>query len=156
MYLLYKLLHVVAVILFLGNIITGVFWHRLAARTRDARLLAHTMDGVIRSDRIFTIPGVILIIVTGVAAAMHARLPILGTGWILWALVLFFVSGVIFMIRVAPLQRRLRAAAQAGVESGSFDYAAYHSLAVRWELWGAAATLTPLAGVVLMVFKPAL
>ena len=40
MYLLYKLLHVVAVILFLGNIITGVFWHRLAARTREPKLLA--------------------------------------------------------------------------------------------------------------------
>ena len=156
MYLLAKLLHVIGVIAFLGNITTGLFWHMHAARTKDAKCLAHTMDGIIRSDRLFTIPGVIVIIVTGVAAAIYGHLPILGTGWILWTLVLFLVSGVIFMIRVAPLQRRLRALAQAGVESGSFDYAAYHSLAVRWELWGAAATLTPLAGVVLMVFKPAL
>jgi uncharacterized membrane protein len=156
MYLLAKLLHVVAVILFLGNITTGLFWHLHAARTKDARLLAHTMDGIIRSDRIFTVPGVVLIIVTGIAAAIYGQLPILRTGWILWTLVLFLAAGVIFMIRVAPLQRRLRALAQAGVQSGSFDYAAYRALAVRWELWGAAALLTPFAGLVLMVLKPAL
>ena len=156
MYLLAKLLHVIGVIAFLGNITTGLFWHMHAARTKDAKCLAHTMDGIIRSDRLFTIPGVIVIIATGVAAAIYGHLPILGTGWILWTLVLFLVSGVIFMIRVAPLQRRLRALAQAGAQSGSFDYAAYRTLAVRWELWGAAALLTPLAGLVLMVLKPAL
>jgi len=156
MYLLAKLLHVIGVIAFLGNITTGLFWHMHAARTKDAKCLAHTMDGIIRSDRLFTIPGVIVIIATGVAAAIYGHLPILGTGWILWTLALFLVSGVIFMIRVAPLQRRLRALAQAGAQSGSFDYAAYRTLAVRWELWGAAALLTPLAGLVLMVLKPAL
>jgi uncharacterized membrane protein len=156
MYLLAKLLHVVAVIAFLGNITTGIFWHRHAARTKEAKLLAHTMDGIIRSDRVFTVPGVILIIATGVAAAIYGQLPILRTGWIFWTLVLFLVSGAIFMIWVVPLQRRLRAAAQAGVQSGSFDYAAYHALAVRWEVWGAAALLTPLAGLALMVLKPAL
>jgi len=156
MYLLAKLLHVIGVIAFMGNITTGLFWHMHAARTKDAKCLAHTMDGIIRSDRLFTIPGVIVIIVTGVAAAIYGHLPILGTGWILWTLALFLVSGVIFMIRVAPLQRRLRALAQAGAQSGSFDYAAYRTLAVRWELWGAAALLTPLAGLVLMVLKPAL
>lgn len=153
-YLMFKLLHITAVIAFLGNITTGLFWHVLAARTRDATILAHTMDGIIRSDRLFTIPGVIVITVTGLAAAIHGRLPILGTGWILWTLVLFSVSGLMFMFRVAPLQRQLRTLARAGAESGTFDYARYHALAARWEAWGAAALLTPVAGLVLMVFKP--
>ena len=51
MYLVLKLLHVAAVIAFLGNITTGLFWHRHAARTRDPKLLAFTMGGIIRSDR---------------------------------------------------------------------------------------------------------
>ena len=66
MYLPMKLLHIVAVIAFLGNIATGLFWHIHAARTRDPRLLAHTVDGIIRSDRLFTIPGVAVIITTGI------------------------------------------------------------------------------------------
>ena len=156
MYLLIKLIHIIAVIAFLGNITTGLFWHAHAARTRAPGLLAHTMDGIIRSDRLFTVPGVIAIIVTGVAATIYGGYPILRTGWILWTLILFSVSGLIFALRVAPLQRELRDLAQAGVQSGAFDYAQYRQLATRWEIWGAAALLTPVAGLVLMVLKPSL
>lgn len=156
MYLLLKLLHIVSVIAFLGNITTGLFWHAHAARSRDPRLLGHTMDGIIRSDRWFTIPGVIGIIATGVAAAIYGGYPILRTGWIFWTLILFGVSGLVFMIFVAPLQGRLRDLAGAGQASGTFDYDRYHTLALRWEFWGAVALLTPLAGLVLMVLKPGL
>ena len=149
-YLLLKLLHIAAVIAFLGNITTGLFWHRHAARTRDPKLIGFTMDGIIRSDRIFTTPGVLLIIAGGVALAILGDFPLLRTRWILWALVLFGISGLAFMFRVAPLQRQLRSYAQ----SGTFDYASYHALAVRWERWGLLALLTPVAALVLMVLKP--
>jgi uncharacterized membrane protein len=154
MYLIMKLLHIVAVIAFLGNISTGLFWHVHAARTRDPRLLAHTMDGIIRSDRLFTIPGVVVIITTGIIAALAGRLPLLRTGWILWTLVLFSLSGLIFMAFVVPLQRQLFALAQAGSGPGGFDYAAYQRVARRWEAWGAAALLAPVGGLILMVLKP--
>lgn len=156
MYLWMKALHLFAVVMFLGNIITGVFWHRHAARTRDPRLLAHAVEGVIRSDRLFTMPGVLVIIASGVLTAMQMGLPLLKTGWILWSLVLFAISGLLFMTQVAPLQRKLLALAQAGASKGSFDYDAYHRLAARWEFTGTVATLTPLAALVLMVLKPAL
>ena len=156
MYLLVKLLHIAAVIAFLGNIATGLFWHAHAARTRDPVLLGHVLDGIIRSDRIFTVPGVIAIVATGIAAAILGDIPILRTGWIFWAIVLFSISGLIFAFQVAPLQRQLRALANAAVQSGTFDYAGYHARAVRWELWGAVALLTPLGALVLMVLKPRL
>jgi len=153
-YLWLKLAHIVAVIAFFGNIATGLFWHAHAARTRDPRILAHIMEGIIRSDRLFTIPGVLGIIATGFGAAIVGGLPILGTGWILWTIVLFTISGVVFVARVAPLQRALLAFAAEGGRSAVFDYAGYHRLARRWEYWGAVALLTPLAGLVLMVLKP--
>jgi uncharacterized membrane protein len=156
MYLWMKLLHILAVVMFLGNITTGVFWHRHAARTRNPRLLAHTMDGVIRSDRLFTMPSIFVIIATGIIAAVQGGLPLLRTGWIAWTLALFAVSGLLFMFRVAPLQRQLRTLAETGAASGSFDYGAYHRVAMRWEIWGAGATLTPLLGLALMVLKPVL
>ena len=156
MYLTFKLLHIVAIIAFLGNIATGLFWHLHAARTRDARLLAHTMEGIIRSDRLFTMPGVLVIIASGIVTAIVGGLPLLRTGWILWTLVLFAISGLIFMAFVAPMQRQLLALARAGLGKGSFDYEAYAKLARRWESWGAAPLLTPAAGLALMVLKPAL
>jgi uncharacterized membrane protein len=156
MYPWLKLLHVAGVVLFLGNIITGLFWHAHAARTRDPRLLAHAMDGIIRADRIFTGPSVLLIAASGFAAAASAGFPVLGTGWILWSLVLFTLSGVVFMVRVAPLQRQLRSLAASGVAAGDFDWERYRRLAIAWELWGAFALVTPAAALALMVLKPRL
>jgi uncharacterized membrane protein len=112
------------------------------------------MEGIIRSDRLFTIPGVIVIVAAGIAAAIVGGHPILRTGWILWTLVLFTISGLAFMFRVAPLQRELRSVAETGAREGSFDYPAYQRLARRWEIWGAVSLLTPLAGLMLMVLKP--
>jgi uncharacterized membrane protein len=154
MYLVLKLLHVMSAVVFLGNIITGLFWHAHAARTRDARLLFHAMDGIIRSDRWFTLPGVVLITLTGVATAMHAHLPIWGTPWIRWALVLFAISGVLYGAVLAPLQLRLRELARAGQASGSFDLEHYERLARVWDGVGIAALLTPIGALVLMVLKP--
>jgi uncharacterized membrane protein len=154
MYLTVKLLHITAVVLFLGNIITGLFWHAHAARTRDPKLLEHAMNGIIRSDRLFTLPGVLAIIASGVLLAVYGGFPLLRTGWILWSLILFAVSGLVFMVRVAPLQRQLHALALAGAHSGAFQTEDYRRLAVRWELWGAIALVTPLAALVLMVLKP--
>ena len=72
MYAILKVIHVLAVIIFMGNIITGLFWKAHADRTKDRRIIAHTMDGIIRSDRWFTIPGVAIITAAGVLAAIQA------------------------------------------------------------------------------------
>jgi len=156
LYLWLKLVHVLAVVAFIGNIATGVFWHRHAERTRDARIVAHAMAGVIRSDRLFTMPGVLVILASGILGAIRGGFPILGTGWILWSLVLFAVSGLVFMLRLAPLQRQMLKQAEAGAAAGRLDEAAYALLSRRWEIWGAVATLTPLGALALMVLKPAL
>ena len=138
MYLAMKTLHVLAVVLFLGNIITGLFWKAHGDRTADPRIIAHTLEGLIRSDRWFTIPGVVLIVVFGIAAAILGRLPILSTGWIWQSIVLFSISGLAFMLQVAPLQRRLLALAAAGVSGERWEHAAYRRLSRRWEFWGLA------------------
>ena len=152
-YLVWKLVHVLAVIAFVGNITTGILWKAHADRTREPALIAHACAGLTRSDRVFTMPGVLLIIIAGIAAAMIGHLPILGTGWILWGIVLFAVSGAAFMLRVSPLQRRMHAIAVAGV-NGQMDWPAYEAATRSWNLWGLVALLTPTLAVVLMVLKP--
>ncbi len=156
MYLWLKLAHVAAVIVFLGNVLTQLFWHAHAARTRDPRLLAHTMAGVIRTDRVFTLPGIAVILVTGVALAMVGRMPIVGTPWILWTLLLFGLAGIVFGARIAPLQRRLLGLALAGAGEGAFDEAGYRRLTAQWERWGGLAVAALLAGLALMTLKPTL
>ena len=97
---------------------------------------------------------VVLIVVFGVGAAIAGHLPILGTGWIWQSIVLFAISGLAFGFQVAPLQVRLRSLAREAAEGRSFDRGAYHRLSRRWEFWGLVAIATPLAALVLMVYKP--
>ncbi len=155
-YLVVKAVHVVAVVMFLGNITTGVFWKEYADRTRDPRIIAHMLAGIIASDRLFTIPGVVLITLAGVTAALVGHIPLLRTGWVLWSIALFSLSGVAFSLWVAPLQVRMLKLMRAGVESGAPDWSGYHALSRRWMFWGAVALLAPAAALVLMVLKPPL
>jgi len=156
LYLVLKAAHVIGVVLFLGNIVTGVFWKAHADRSGDPRTIANTLEGLIRSDRFFTIPGVIVVLAAGVGIALAGSIPILGTGWILWSIVLFSISGLAFMFRLAPLQARLADLARTGAESGQLDQPAYHALSRQWELWGLVATASPVLALLLMILKPSL
>jgi uncharacterized membrane protein len=154
LYLSLKALHIFSVVIFLGNIITGLFWHAHATRTRDPKVIGHAMSGIIRSDRFFTNPGVIVIVASGVLLAVVGGFPLLRTSWILWPIILFTIAGLAFMFRIAPLQRQLLAMAVSGAERDDFDYTRYQKLAKTWELWGAIALLLPIAALIIMVLKP--
>jgi uncharacterized membrane protein len=153
-YLVLKSLHIISVVLFLGNIITGVFWKFHGDRIGTLQARAQALDGIIRSDRWFTLPGVMVIIITGVLLALTMKLPLLGTKWIAWSLILFGISGVTFSARVAPLQKKLLANVHGGL-NGNWNETEYQRMSRAWEVWGWVATLTPVAALVLMVTKPA-
>lgn len=153
MYLTLKLLHIFGVVLFLGNIITAVLWKSVADRSNDARVIAYALEGLIAADRYFTVPGVGLILVTGISLVIASGYSFLGTTWIWQSLVLFTISGVVFMALLAPLQRRLRDIAVQGAR-GNFDRVLYQRLSRQWAAWGSLATLAPLAALGLMVLKP--
>lgn len=148
-YSLVKLLHIVAVILFLGNVSLGLFWVAHAERTHDPRLIAHAMHGVIRSDRWFTTPGVLLILAGGIGAAYLGGLKLLGVGWIAWSIGLFTLSGLVFGAGIAPLQRRIAALAA----SASPDLALLERLLRRWHGLGWLSVLPLWLAVAAMVLK---
>lgn len=110
------------------------------------------MQGIIRSDRWFTIPGVIVITVTGFLAAIQAGLPLLRTGWIFWSIAAFSVSGIVFALRVAPLQKQILALTTSSSDS-PFPWDLDRSKSLQWEIWGFVSTVTPIIAVALMVLK---
>ena len=150
-YAFLKLLHIFAVIIFLGNIITGLFWMHIAVKSKDLKIISHSIKGVIKSDRLFTIPGVIFIILGGFMAAISGRLPLLHTGWIFWSIVLFSISGLAFAWKVAPLQKKIKNLTSN--HSGDFDWTFFKKVYSQWELWGLFSLLTPFAALVMMVLK---
>ena len=151
-YTLLKLIHIFAVIIFLGNIITGLYWMKKADRTNNLSIISFTMKGIISSDKLFTIPGVVVITIGGFAAAIYGGIPILKTGWIFWSLVLFILSGLIFSWKLAPLQREIYQLIKTA-DANNFNQAVYHSYLKQWERWGLAAMLAHLGALILMVMK---
>ena len=151
-YLFLKLIHIFAVMMFVGNITLGLFWMRQASKTGDFSIISFTMKGIITSDKWFTIPGVVIITAAGFSAAIHGGLALLRTGWIFWSIVLFSLSGIIFSVKVAPLQKKILHIA---VNNASRDFSedAYRSHLRQWETWGLLALITPLLAMIMMVLK---
>lgn len=152
-YLVYKLIHIVAVIIFLGNIFTGLYWMHQAYATRNLTIIHHTWKALIRSDQYFTIPGVIVITGAGVIGAIQAHYPLLRTGWIFWAIVLFSFSGIVFGWILYPLQKRLKQLTESDDSKVQFSWTTYNQMYKRWEIWGLVALVAPLLALVMMVMK---
>lgn len=136
--------------IFLGNIITGLFWMRMADKTNDLSVISFTMKGIIKLDRWFTVPGVIIITAGGIMAAIKGGYPLLRTGWIFWSIVLFTLSGVIFSWKLVPLQKKIF---HLTANKDSFNKTLYQSSLKQWEMWGLVAVLSPIAAMVMMVLK---
>lgn len=151
-YLLLKLLHITAVIVFMGNIYTGLFWMRRADKTNDLAIISFTMKNIIVSDRWFTVPGVVVITACGIGAALYIGTPILRTGWIFWPIVLFTLSGIIFSARLVPLQKKIAAMTDQKTRE-TFAWAEYRVQLKKWEMWGHIALLMPIAALIMMVLK---
>jgi uncharacterized membrane protein len=62
MYALFKSVHIIGVVILLGNVTITAFWKMLADRTGSARIIAHAQHGVTVADWIFTLAGIILIL----------------------------------------------------------------------------------------------
>ncbi len=147
-YLIFKLIHVFAVIFFLGNIVIDVFWKNHGDRSGDPKIIAHTMRGIIRADRFFTMPAVAFLILAGFGAMGIGYLPF-ETGWIMWGFIMIIISAAAFMAKVVPAQKKLLKIA----ETDPFDQQLYDAVSKEWNLWGSIATIAPLIAVILMVLK---
>ena len=152
-YIYFKLIHIAAVILFLGNIITGLFWMHIAVKTKDLKIIHHTMYGIIKADRYFTIPGVIVITTAGILAAIYGHFPIIRSGWIFWSIILFSISGLAFGFKVAPLQKKIYKLSANKKDSSDFDWLSFKKVYLKWDIWGIIALVTPLAAFVMMTLK---
>ena len=79
-YLWLKTGHLVAVVLFLGTTMTGLFWKRHADRSREPSLMAHVLRGITRTDYWITLPSAAAILATGLGLTGVGGIGILTTG----------------------------------------------------------------------------
>lgn len=147
-------LHVGAAVLFVGNIAVGLFWTTRALHNRETRVLGHTFTSLNAADAWLTTPSVLLLTMTGIALAIRMRFPLMGTGWILWSVIALSLSGVIFVARVLPLQKRIARAWEEAMSRGASVDPRSHT--ARWSRWAHLSLLLAVVALILMVAKPIL
>ncbi|MFW5449959.1 MAG: DUF2269 family protein [Methylophagaceae bacterium] len=151
---LHRLLHILGVVLFLGNIIVTGIWMFLATRTKNQQIIHFSAKATHWMDVFFTGPGAILILANGLWMSTNWGPPpfgFLNIGWLLISLALFVLSGVIWFYLIY-LQECL---IQATLDDDRY-LSEFKPLIIRWYLWGSMAIILPLVSMSLMVLKPVL
>lgn len=150
--LLLKSLHVLGVVIFLGNIIVTAVWQALADRTGSPALVAYAQRLVTITDFAFTAPGAALIAVTG--PMMAQRFGGVGAAsWRSWGMGLFVASGALWLAILIPVPIAQARTAREFAARRAIPQT-YRRLSTVWNLAGAVATLLPLFNLYFMVFKP--
>jgi uncharacterized membrane protein len=145
-------LHVLGVVVFLGNLIVTAVWKTLADQTRQPAVVAYAQRLVTITDFAFTATGAALITVSGFVLADDWG-GVGGAGWITLGLSLFAAAGAIWLVVLVPTQlQQARLARQFANRDAIPDR--YWQLARRWYVFGVIATLLPLANIFIMTLKP--
>lgn len=149
---IWLLLHLLGALLAVGNMITAAFWKIRADRTGNPVIIHGAARNVMLADYVFTIPGLVLLVVSGGVMAERAGIPLSGFNWLTLSLILFAVSGIIWGAVLLPAQRRMIKHSAECLASDSMSEA-YRAASRTWAVYGVAATLLPIAILYLMVMK---
>ncbi|HEY1722614.1 MAG TPA: DUF2269 domain-containing protein [Magnetospirillaceae bacterium] len=150
-YPILKTVHVVGVILFVGNITVTGMWKAMADRTRDPHIIAFAQRLVTLTDWVFTLGGIVLLAISGALTAQIGGYAMTAP-WLIWGTALFALTGVIWIAVLVPAQMALGRMAREFAVSGAIPDR-YWRIERRWMVFGIVATILPIATVAVMVFK---
>ena len=146
-------LHILAAVVFVGNIITAAFWKTRADRSGNLETIAITARSLLPADYIFTAPGIVVLLATGIWMVGLRDWAGFQEPWLGGSFVLLIITGIIWLVVLLPQQRRMVRLAQEGADAGELS-PDYRSASRIWSMFGGVATLLPVLILFLMVFKP--
>ena len=148
-----KFIHIIGIIMLLGNVTATAIWKFFADRSADAKIVGFGQRLVTLTDWSLTVWGAALTIIGGYGAAMIARMDLVGERWLLWGQILFIASGLLWLGILVPLQIRLARMAKE-FQSGGDIPDAYWRASRWWFIVGLAITVPLVAAAWVMVVKP--
>lgn len=152
-YLWLKTIHLLGVVMFLGNIIITAWWKAMADSTRNAQIIAFAQRQVTLTDYVFTAGGAALLLLAGMANVGIHHME-MSAKWLSQGMLMFTLSGIIWAVVLIPAQIKQAKMAKEFAMSGIIPDE-YWVLCKRWNIFGAIAVILPLVNLYWMVFKPA-
>ncbi|HOY69653.1 MAG TPA: DUF2269 family protein [Methylotenera sp.] len=152
-YLWLKAIHLLGVVLFLGNIIVTGWWKVMADRTQNPQIIAFAQRQVTLTDYIFTAGGALILFIAGVANVILHHMDY-SAKWLTQGFLMFVLSGIIWAVILIPTQ--IKQAKMASVFANTNKIPdSYWKLCTRWNVFGAIAVILPLINLYWMTFKTA-
>ena len=146
--------HIIGACVLLGTGAGIAFFMLVSHRSQNPALIAHVAGIVVLADWIFTATAAVAQPITGALLASSAGWP-LGSGWVLWSLMLYVVVGV-FWLPVVWIQKQLQRLAQEAADTSQPLPPRYNRLFRIWFACGFPAFAAVLTIVWLMITKPVL
>ena len=146
-YLLLKTLHIIGVVLFLGNIIVTGWWKIMANRTGNPEIIAFAQRQVTLTDYIFTAGGSTILLAAGLANIIIYDIDIMATAWLLWGFGLFTLSGIVWVAILIPIQIKQAHEAKEFTSETIISKQYWHREKL-WAIYGILATVLPLVSVI--------
>lgn len=143
------LLHLIGVILFMGNMVIGPVWFLFAWYSGKRELLSFSGKLLALTDSWITIPGMYLCILNGLCLApvfggMHAQ------PWMHQSLLLLFVMWFLTPAVIWTQEKMLQS-----IEMEPYNSGVFKKYMFLWSLWGSLVMLPPSLIFYLMIAKQA-
>jgi uncharacterized membrane protein len=151
-YLWLKTIHVLGVVVFLGNIIITGWWKVMADKTLNPQIIAFAQRQVTLTDFVFTAGGAAILLGAGMANVGIHHMDY-SAKWLSQGMLMFLLSGIIWVVILIPAQIKQAKMAKEFAVTGVIPEL-YWELNNRWIVFGVIATLIPLVNLYWMVFKP--
>jgi uncharacterized membrane protein len=150
---LMKILHVLAVVVLLGNLLMAPFWRKRLAALGGAQARAAANRSVRVADLIFTLPGWVVVLATGIMliiyrGGMHG-------GWLHLSLLLFLGWLIFWHVLVLRTRKAMIAQAEEAASGGQAPAElAQHER--QWQQWSYLAAGIAVLILILMIAQPRL
>ncbi|WP_412775918.1 DUF2269 family protein [Thalassospira lucentensis] len=153
-YSIVKLVHLLGVILFLGNIIVSALWKAQADITKDPVIIAFACRLVNMTDLVFTAFGAVLVTVGGIGLFHATGIAISDAPHLTIGISLFAMAAVLWLVGLVPLQLYMSKISAKTVAAGETQMPAIYAKCRKlWALLGLVATALPLGALYFMVVR---
>ena len=149
---LMKSLHVLAVVVLLGNLLMAPFWRKRLAAVGGAQARAAANRSVRVADLIFTLPGWVVVLATGIMLIIYRGMH---GGWLHLSLLLFLGWLVFWHVLVLRARKAMIVQAEEAASGGQApaELAQYER---QWQQWSYLAAGIAVLILILMVVQPRL
>lgn len=149
-----KLVHLLGVILFLGNIIVSALWKIQADKTKNPVVIAFACRMVNMTDLAFTALGGALITIGGIGLFHATGIAISDAPHLTIGISLFGMAAALWLIGLVPLQLYMSKLAAQTVASNADEMpGTYDKCRKLWGLIGLIAIVLPLGALYFMIFR---